>query len=110
MKVNPIGIQTYQQLNKRDSQPTGIVEQQQSAKIPDKKVTISPQKEVSPSKLSIKAKTEDYSKFLSPEEKNVLDILFAQYKETGRFGPGYRGDLNQTETGKSIGRTIDIKV
>ena len=110
MKVNPVGIQTYQQLNRRDNQPADQIGEQQNSKIVDKKITISPQEEITPSKLAVKAHSGDYSKYLSPEEKNALDILFARYKETGRFGLSYRQDSDQTGNTKALGRVIDVKV
>ena len=108
MKVNPIGIQTYQQLNRKDNQ-TNLPVAEQQTKAVDKQLSISPQEKISQSKLAVKANSGDYSQYLTPEERNALDILFARYKETGRFGPTYQKDANQS-VGNNLGRTIDVKV
>ena len=108
MKVNPIGIQTYQQLNRKDNENNVPVAEKQTKAV-DRKLSISPQEEVSPSKLAIKANSGDYAQYLSPEERNALDILFARYKETGRFGPTYQKDANQSND-NNLGRMVDIKV
>ncbi len=108
MKVNPIGIQTYQQLNRKDNQTNIPVAEKQTNAV-DRKLSISPQEEISPSKLAVKANSGDYAQYLSPEERNALDILFARYKETGRFGQTYQKDANQSGN-NNLGRTIDVKV
>ena len=109
MKVNPVGIQTYQQLNRRDNQGAEQIGQE-PAKVADKKVAISPQDDNASSRLAVKTKGGDYSQYLSPEEKNALDILFARYRENGRFGSTYQADSEKNGNGKSLGRIVDVKV
>lgn len=103
MKVNPIGIQSYQQINRNDRQ-TQI---EKEAQLPQsgEKVTIKPQEEVS-SKVAVKAKVESYDTMLTPQEKQALDLLFSRFKESGRFG--YSG-TDEIEN-KSLGNFVDVKV
>jgi len=104
MKVNPIGIQSYQQINRNDRQPQ--IEKETPFQLPGDKVTIQPQDEVSQSKVAVKAKVESYDAMLSPQEKQALDLLFSRFKESGRFG--YSG-TEETDS-KSLGNFVDVKV
>ncbi|MFQ5454450.1 MAG: hypothetical protein ACE5D6_09735, partial [Candidatus Zixiibacteriota bacterium] len=92
MKINPAGIQFYQQVNKQENQS---VQQNSIAgkthKI-DKQITITPHNKSSISKLAVKAGAGNYADFLTPQEKSALDILFSRFKDSERFGPGYKKD------------------
>ncbi len=109
MKVNPIGIQSYQQLTNRNSQPSKKVDDANLLKTNnDEKVTIKPQ-QIAESKIAVKAQNSSYADYLSPEEKNVLDILFNRFKDSERFG-GFFQSENNTVKENNLGRTIDLKV
>ena len=105
MKVNPIGIQSYQQINRNDRQAQIEKEATQLPKSGDQ-VTIKPQDEVAESKLAVKAKVKSYDTMLTPQEKQALDLLFSRFKESGRFG--YSG-TDEGES-KSLGNFVDVKV
>lgn len=108
MKVNPIGIQSYQQLTNKNNQPAQRVDDANLLKTNDEKVTIKPQDSVE-SKIAVKAQNSSFADYLSPEEKNVLDILFNRFKDTDRFGGAFQAD-NQAEKENNLGQTIDLKV
>lgn len=108
MKVNPIGIQSYQQLQNKNNQQSQKVDDANFLKTDVEKVTIKPQ-EVAESKIAVKAKNSTFADYLSPEEKNVLDILFNRFKDTERFGSAFQQDTTVVNENK-IGSTIDLKV
>ncbi len=107
MKINPIAIQSYQQVNNRNSQSAQKANDANLLKA-DEKVTIKPQ-ETGKSKVAVKAQNSSFADYLSPEEKNVLDILFNRFKDTERFGGALQADIQQTKE-NSLGQTIDLKV
>lgn len=109
MKVNPIGIQSYQQVN-RQSRP-----EVQPEAHPDKggvspDLTITPQATVEKPALSVKGPSGDYGKYLSTEEKQALDQLFIKYQENGRFGSSYQSGTGKSGSEDCLGRTVDVKV
>ena len=107
MKINPIGIQSYQQITNRNNQATQKLDDSNLLKTNDEKVTIKPQ-EAANSKIAVKAQNSSYADYLSPEEKNVLDILFNKFKDTEKFGSSFQAgqELNENK----LGSTIDLKV
>ncbi len=107
MKISPIAIQSYQQVNNRNSQSAQKVDDANLLKA-DEKVTIQPQ-DSGESKVAVKAQNSSFADYLSPEEKNVLDILFNRFKDTERFGGTLQADMPQTKE-NSLGQTIDLKV
>ena len=108
MKINPIGIQSYQQLTNKNSQPAKKVDNANLLKPDVEKVIIKP-KETSESKIAVKAQNTNFADYLSPEEKNVLDILFSRFKDADRFGGAFQQDVNDTKE-NNLGKTIDLKV
>ena len=108
MKINPVAIQSYQQATRqnRPDQPTA----QQTASQAPETVAIRPQDESQPSRLAVRATPGNYAQYLSSEERQALDLLFARFKDTGRFGSAYTGGGVSTEEAATLGRTIDIKV
>ena len=107
MKINPIGIQSYQQVNNKNNQQAQKVSAENFLKGDVEKVTIKPQ-DISESKIAVKAQNSSFSDYLSPEEKNVLDILFNRFKDTERFGGAFQQDKAVDEN--KLGSTIDLKV
>ena len=74
MKINPVAIQSYQQISKQNrpvSQDERVATGQAAGT-----VEIQPQDQDSSSKLAIKADVENYAKLLSPEEQQAMELLF----------------------------------
>ena len=108
MKINSIGIQNYQQLNRQENNRPETTDHRLPAGTSDP-VLIQPQSTQPASALAVKAPTGTYADALSPQERQALDLLFARFRESGRFAPGVRGDIETTgELG--IGTIIDVKV
>jgi hypothetical protein len=106
MKINPIGIQSYQQLNRQD-QPAAAPRPEPQ---PESTVSIDPKSQPPTSQLAVKASGANYLNALSGDERKALDLLFSKFRDTGRFGANYKPDGdNQREEGV-LGRLIDVKV
>lgn len=108
MKVNPVGIQAYEQLVQRDKQ-TNLTENAKIQKQEVSKVSLEPQSELTKSKLAVKAPSGSYAEFLSPQEKQALELLFGKFRENGKFGSGYSKDLNSNNA-THLGSVVDVKV
>jgi hypothetical protein len=108
MKVNPIGIQAYEQLTQREQAPPAPAETQVKS-TPEKPVQITPQAEAASSKLAVKAPAGSYADLLSPEEKQALDLLFSRFRDSGRFGPGYARDNAAAAESVAVGNILDVK-
>lgn len=109
MKVNPIGIQSYQQLTRRDPQPASVDDQKTTA-ARQETVKIEPKGLEQTSRLAVKAPTGTYAERLSPEERQALDLLFGRFRDAGRFGAAYRRDMDCETDSAAIGRVVDVKV
>jgi len=108
MKVNPLGIQAYQQLaHERQSPAAAGVKTSRAA---EQKVVIEPQASVTRSALAVKAPSGSYAKFLSAEERQALDMLFAKFSDTSRFGAAYANKTEEAESGGTLGRVVDVRV
>jgi len=108
MKVNPLGIQAYQHLTRQD-RPTGETTPAKLHRSTEQKVVIEPQAPVTRSALAVKAPAGSYAKFLSAEERQALDLLFARFSDTARFGTAYASEANEAETA-DLGRVVDVRV
>ena len=108
MKVNPLGIQAYQQLgqDRQSSLATGV----KTPRAADQKVIIEPQAPVTRSALAVKAPAGSYAKFLSAEERQALDMLFAKFSDTSRFGTAYANKTEDADSGGTLGRIVDVRV
>ncbi len=109
MKVNPVGIQAYEQLVQRDKQ-TNLIEDAKVQKQQVSKVSIEPQSELTKSKLTVKAPSGSYAEYLTPQEKQALDLLFGKFRENGKFGVGYSKDSNNNADTTHLGSIVDVKV
>ncbi|MDX9858155.1 MAG: hypothetical protein RBT76_10210 [candidate division Zixibacteria bacterium] len=102
MKVNPLGIQTYQHLTRRDS-----ASQQPATSTPQAaaraELAIEPQQSLG-SKLAVQGPSGSYAEYLSEAERKAMELLFARFQETGRF-TGSGGNARPT-----VGRLVDVKV
>lgn len=109
MKVNPLGIQAYEQLGKQDKQ-TGLTEGVKAQQELASKVSLKPQSELTKSKLTIKAPSGSYAEYLNPQEKQALELLFGKFRENGKFGVGYSKDSNNNNDTTHLGSIVDVKV
>ncbi len=109
MKINPIGIQSYQQLARRD-EPAKAPPDIKKTSTSDSSVTISPQTDRVSSRLAVKVPKDSYAEFLTPEEKKVLELLFRRFSDTSRFGPGYSRETENAGEQTMVGSIIDVKV
>ena len=109
MKINPVGVQAYQQLTRRE-QNTAPPQKEQTTELKDVPVHIAPQEPEAQSALAVKAPGKSYAEFLTPEEKAALDLLFSRFSDNGRFGHALRGSADNDEQSGTIGRIVDVKV
>lgn len=110
MKVNPVAIQSYQQAIRRDEKVAPQTQDNSQAVSAGNKVKIAPQNEGTESRVAIRAHVDNYADILTPEEKNALDLLFSRFRDSERFGPGYRVDAATEGEDNMLGGIIDIKV
>lgn len=104
MKINPVSIQSYQQIAQRDR----AAEQARALRSENQSLTIKPEKNSVTSALAIKVPGASYADSLSPEETQALEMLFGKYRGNDKFGAGYQTGSSSDEFG--VGRVIDIKV
>jgi len=108
MKINSVGIQNYQQLNRQDNNRPLATDRHSAADTQDP-VLITPQSAQPSSVLAVKAPSGTYADALTPQERQALDLLFARFKESGRFNGVARMDGDASgEPG--VGNIIDVKV
>jgi hypothetical protein len=108
MKVNPVAIQSYQQLTRRQQDANAVRQEQAAATEND--VTINPQATTDRSELAVKAPSGSYAEYLNEAEKTALDLLFKRFADDGRFGEGYSGDTGTDSEARTVGRLLDVKV
>lgn len=106
MKINPIAIQSYQQLNRQDT-PAVVQRPEQQ---PEATVSIDPKSQSPTSQLAIKASGASYLNALSADERKALDLLFSKFRDSGRFGANYKADGDNPGEDGVLGRLIDVKV
>jgi len=100
MKVNSIGINTYQQLNDKQQVNRRPLENSQTkpaAKIG--KVNIPVQSDKVGSDLAVKLPGENYMEMLSAEEKEAFEMVFKKFN-------GSSGASGQN----GLGRFVDVKL
>ena len=107
MKINPIGIQSYQQIGQQNSKPAQRTESEET-RVQSNKLQITPQ-EKTESKLAVEGPKGSFAEFLSTEERAALDLLFTRFRDSDRFGPGFKRDASAEST-ETIGRVVDVKV
>ncbi|RKX24960.1 MAG: hypothetical protein DRP45_07025 [Candidatus Zixiibacteriota bacterium] len=109
MKVNPIGIQSYQQTNRQDK--SGVAQAEQKAtQAAEQKVLVEPQTTLQRPALAVKGPSGNYAEYLSTEEREALDMVFARLRDTARFGPGYRAGDESAAQEQILGQVVDVKV
>lgn len=104
MKINPVSIQSYQQIAQRDR----AAAQTKALQSEDQLLTIQPEKNSVSSALAVKMSGTSYADFLSPEENQAMDLLFGKFRGNDKFGPGYQA--SSATDGSAVGRVIDVKV
>ncbi len=107
MKINPIGIQSYQQLN-RQNQPQAPAQKAEDTGVKES-VLIEPQTSLKKSAVAIKGPSGNYAQYLSTEERQALDLLFSRYADSARFGAGFKAD-QETADSPTVGSVVDVKV
>ena len=107
MKVNPVGINTYQNLTNQEkaaqkpAEDAATLQSQQSvAATGDAQI----------SRLAVKAPSGSYADMLSVEEKQALEVLFQRFKDNDRFGAVYQAKAETGAKEETLGRIIDIRV
>lgn len=109
MKINPIGIQSYQQTTRRDNAAVSSQTDQTRDAAVERQLSITPQRETEQSRLAVRAKNGNYADSLSPEEKQALEILFSRFRDASRFGGGLAQDAPGQDS-HVLGNLIDVKV
>lgn len=107
MQVNPVGVQSYQQLNRQENAANRTDDLGQSND--PKKVTINPTDQASESRLAVKVPHGSYADNLSGAEMRALDLLFNRFTDSARFGPGYSKDTESDSAESGVGNVIDMK-
>lgn len=108
MKINSVGIQNYQQIGRQENNRPLATDRHTAADTQDP-VLITPQSAQPNSVLAVKAPSGTYADALTPQERQALDLLFARFRESGRFSGVARMDgENGSEAG--VGNIIDVKV
>ncbi len=110
MQVNPIGIQSYQQVTQRENSPASQAEGKDKSQKSPSKVTITPHDELAGSKMAVKAPRGTYADALTDVEKKALDLLFSRFRGSGRFGPGYAAGTATDDDARLVGNMVDVKV
>ena len=103
MKVNPIGIQNYQQAVSSRQQSAKTDEQNKAA---SSAVSIEPKNRVEASKVAVKGPSGTYAQYLTENEKKALDMLFSRYAHGQNAGEADSAD----KSGAGVGQVIDVKV
>jgi hypothetical protein len=108
MNINPVGVQSYQQLSRQENAPNRTDDGGKSAEV--QKVTINPSEQAGESRLAVKVPRGSYADNLSGAETRALDLLFSRFTDAARFGPGYSNDVDGDSAETGVGNVIDLKV
>jgi len=108
MKINPIGISTYQQVSRtgKAGQPANATNQN----TPAAKLTVQPQNSSDPSRVSLKPRAFDGITAMTKPERNALENLLKVIHEKGFQGAGYARDNRVVDNPDAVGTFIDVKV
>jgi len=109
MKINPLGIQSYQHLN-RQNQTSVANAEANVEKAPEKKVIVEPNDVSKKSALAVKIPRGSYAQHLSTEERQALDLLFSKFRDGSRFGSEYSTAEEKVTDQPALGQVIDVKV
>jgi hypothetical protein len=106
MKINQIGIQSYQQVNRQDQQNAD----QRRITTQDSTVNIDPKSQPASSALAVKATSGNLMDSLSGDERKALEMLFSRFRDSGRFGNNYRPNADAKSEDSMLGQIVDVKV
>ena len=101
MKVNPIGIQNYQQSVNNRPQSAKAEAQDRAG---TQGLAIEPKSKVEASKVAVQGPSGTYDKYLTDNERKALDMLFSRYAHR----PGKSDSTEQPAS--AVGQVIDVKV
>jgi len=104
MKINSIGIQSYQEMVRRDN-AAQRPDLNAETKKADGKVAIEPHNRATRSQMAVKAPKGSYSEFLSVEERQALELLFSRFK--GNENVAASADAGSKAP--TLGAWIDVK-
>ncbi len=109
MKINPIGIQSYQRLERRDG-PANRLSVNREVPKADSSVTFSPQEVGKGSRLAVKAPNVSSEEFLTSSERKALQLLLSRFNDVTQSELAHQ---RATEVGGgrvTVGSIIDVKV
>jgi hypothetical protein len=109
MKINPIGVQSYQRLT-QTGQPPRAVPGNESPAGSDRAVTIAPHTNRLSSLLAVTMPNAGKADALPPRERAALQLVLKQMHHTQPYGPGYGNGAEGSAASVSLGRIIDVKV
>ncbi|MDZ4722899.1 MAG: hypothetical protein SGI97_03195 [candidate division Zixibacteria bacterium] len=110
MKINPIGIQSYQSVRQREQQ-TAVLLEQRAANFVGKTEVLTPQAKGQASQIAHKAPAGSYANMLSVAERAALEMLFSKFKPEARLGNANGStDSVPADSKQPIGRLVDVKV
>lgn len=98
MKINPVGIQTYQHLSRKE-RPVDQTAQEAQSTVAGA-TTIEPHAAIG-SHLAVQGPRGSYADYLNESEREALELLFARFKNADGTAAGSES---------SVGRLIDVKV
>ena len=109
MKINPLGIRAYQHPERQDrsAQTENRTTAQEAT---DSTVLVEPQSPVQKSALAVKAPSGSYAQYLSPAERQALDMLFSKFGDSTRLGSAYNEGSDSAESQVTVGRLVDVTV
>jgi len=105
MKINPIGINAYQEMANRTQasrKPVAVNHTEPTQK--PGKINIPGRVDKAGSDISVRLEGQDYAEMLSPEEKQALELLFEKYGDKR----GKSGSASVNPSG--LGTFVDVKL
>ena len=109
MKINPIGIRSYQQLT-RPEFPAKVVLESAVAPQAHGSVTISPQSGGIGSRLAVQAPNVEVFDALTVHERKALELILMKMRDATGTGAAYGRIKSEADTNGLLGRIIDVKV
>jgi hypothetical protein len=108
MKINQVGIQNYQQLGRQENAKPFVTNNDTDSDS-DNAISIEPKSSLPSSSLAVKMPSGTFADSLTTEERQALEMLFAKFRESGRFSAGYKGGSEAVDE-VGLGRIVDVKV
>lgn len=106
MKINPVGINAYQQVaHTGKSGHTNNIHDTAAAKL-----TVQLQNSSEPSRISVKPRIADAGTAMNLSERNALNNLLKVISEKNASNPAYARDNRVQENSNFVGKLVDVKV